>query len=140
MLEYKGFWPRIAARILDILIIGIPSIFLVSFSFGFSYVTESSDNFIFNITMLIITLIYMILLPVKFHGYTPGKRICGVKIVKRGGEHLTVKVMLKRELFILLVYTLSFGLLAVISIIMTFTREDKRALHDLYAQTFVIEG
>lgn len=138
MVEYKGLWPRIAARLLDIIIIGAPSVFLVSFSLGFSYVTESGDNFLFNIIMLIITLIYMILLPAKWHGLTIGKRVCGVKIVELNGKALTITIMLKRELFMLIVYTLTLGILGVISLIMMVTREDKRALHDLFANTAVI--
>ncbi|MFD2830371.1 RDD family protein [Corticicoccus populi] len=138
MLEFRGLLPRLAARILDIIIIGVPSGFIVGFSFGFTYVTERSDNFIFNIVMLCLTIIYMVAVPLRWKGYTIGKRVCSIHILTMNQSPLNYKVMLKRELFMLIVYPLSFGILAVISMIMMVTREDKRALHDLYAKTAVV--
>ena len=48
-------------------------------------------------------------------------------------------MMIKRELFILVVYTLTFGLFLLLSGVMMITRKDKRALHDLMADTKVTD-
>lgn len=138
MIEHKGLFPRLGARIFDIMIIGIPSGFITGFGVGFTYVTETGDNFIFNLVMFLLTVIYMIVLPVRWQGYTAGKKVLGMRLVKTNRLPLNYKVMLKRELFIVAAYPLTFGILAVISAIMMVTREDKKALHDLFAGTMVI--
>lgn len=44
---------------------------------------------------------------------------------------------MKRELFILVVYSVTFGLFLLLAGVMVITRKDKRALHDLMAKTKV---
>lgn len=138
MIEFAAFWNRIGARLLDSIIVGVPVVFLISFTFGFSYVTEPGVNFYFNISMLILSLAYAIVIPVKWSGYTIGKKICNVRILHIDGTEVTYKTMLKRETFIMAAYTLSFGILFLMSLVMMITRADKRAFHDLVAKTEVL--
>ena len=132
-------WQRIFARMIDGLIIGVPIVFLLSFTVGYDFVIEPRANFIFNLFMLLIVTVYMIALPVIWYGWSIGKRLLGIRITHVNGQDVTWQMMLKRELFILVVYTLTFGLFLLLSGVMMITRKDKRALHDLMADTKVTD-
>ena len=132
-------WQRFFARIIDGLIIGVPIVFLLSFTIGYDFVIEPRANFIFNLFMLLIVTVYMISLPVTWYGWSVGKRLLGIRITHVNGQDVTWKVMVKRELFILVVYILTFGLFLLLSGVMMITRKDKRALHDLMADTKVAD-
>ena len=132
-------WQRFFARLIDGLIIGVPIVFLLSFTVGYDFVIESRANFIFNLFMLLIVTVYMIALPVIWYGWSIGKRLLGIRITHVNGQDVTWQMMLKRELFILVVYTLTFGLFLLLSGVMMITRKDKRALHDLMADTKVTD-
>ena len=132
-------WQRFFARLIDGLIIGVPIVFLLSFTVGYDFVIESRANFIFNLFMLLIVTVYMIALPVIWYGWSIGKRLLGIRITHVNGRDVTWQMMLKRELFILVVYTLTFGLFLLLSGVMMITRKDKRALHDLMADTKVTD-
>ncbi|HIV81362.1 MAG TPA: RDD family protein [Candidatus Salinicoccus merdavium] len=132
-------WQRFFARLIDGLIIGVPIVFLLSFTVGYDFVIEPRANFIFNLFMLLIVTVYMIALPVIWYGWSIGKRLLGIRITHVNGQDVTWQMMLKRELFILVVYTLTFGLFLLLSGVMMITRKDKRALHDLMADTKVTD-
>lgn len=132
-------WQRFFARLIDGLIIGVPIVFLLSFTVGYDFVIEPRVNFIFNLFMLLIVTVYMIALPVIWYGWSIGKRLLGIRITHVNGQDVTWQMMLKRELFILVVYTLTFGLFLLLSGVMMITRKDKRALHDLMADTKVTD-
>lgn len=132
-------WQRFFARLIDGLIIGVPIVFLLSFTVGYDFVIEPKANFIFNLFMLLIVTVYMIALPVIWYGWSIGKRLLGIRITHVNGQDVTWQMMLKRELFILVVYTLTFGLFLLLSGVMMITRKDKRALHDLMADTKVTD-
>ena len=130
-------WQRFFARIIDGLMIGVPIVFLLSFSVGYDFVIEPRANFVFNLFMLLIVTVYMISLPVNWYGWSVGKRLLGIRITQVDGRDVTWQIMMKRELFILVVYILTFGLFLLLSGVMMITRKDKRALHDLMAGTKV---
>ena len=69
-----GFWVRFGAAILDMIIVGIPLAII-----GFIITGDSEGNFFTNT----LGLLYSLLLPVVWYGYTVGKKICGIRIVKR---------------------------------------------------------
>ena len=119
--------------------VGVPIVFLLSFTVGYDFVIEPRANFIFNLFMLLIVTVYMIALPVIWYGWSIGKRLLGIRITHVNGQDVTWQMMLKRELFILVVYTLTFGLFLLLSGVMMITRKDKRALHDLMADTKVTD-
>ncbi|MNL66736.1 RDD family protein [compost metagenome] len=79
------------------------------------------------------------LTPIFWSGYTIGKRICGIRIVRFGdGEPPGLGTMLLRNVVAGLVYVATFGIAVIVSAIMVGVREDKRALHDFIADTEVI--
>jgi uncharacterized RDD family membrane protein YckC len=124
-----GFGRRLGANLLDGLIIGVPLI-LISYWMTGSW----EDNLVSNL----ISTLYSLLLPVFWYGYTVGKRIVGVRIVKVNGEPVGIGTMLLRLIVGMgVVYGLTFGIAAIISAIMVVVRDDKRAIHDLIAGTYV---
>lgn len=124
-----GFWRRLGASLLDGLIIGIP-IALISY-----LLTGDTEG---NLFTNLLSFLYSLLLPVFWYGYTVGKRIMGVRIVKLNGEPVGIGTMLLRIVIgIWLIYSVTLGIGAIISAIMVGVREDKRAIHDLVAGTYV---
>lgn len=90
-----------------------------------------------NPTLSILIFIYSIVLPICWSGYTVGKKLAGVRIVKVNGKKLGVGAMLLGGVVAGIIYTASLGLTVIISIFMVIFRRDKRSLHDLIAGTYV---
>lgn len=124
-----GFWVRLGAGLLDGIIIALPLSLLL-------YVmTGNPDHFIYDILMLL----YTILIPVYFNGKTLGKHICKIKIVEfdlQGPP--TLWIMVKRHVIFALFIVFSLGIVFIIDVFFVIFREDKRALHDLFANSAVI--
>ncbi|MDF2684056.1 MAG: hypothetical protein K0R47_5246 [Brevibacillus sp.] len=124
-----GFWRRLGASLLDGLIIGIPLALISYLLTG-----DTKGNLFTNL----VSILYSLLLPVFWYGYTVGKRIMGIRIVRLDGEAVGIGTMLLRAVVgIWLIYTVTLGIGAIISAIMVGVREDKRAIHDLVAGTYV---
>lgn len=85
----------------------------------------------------LVVLLYSILLPVFWQGYLIGKRICGIRIVKKDGSQVGLVTMIMRVIIAGLVYGITFGLGLIVSLFMIGLREDKRTLHDFIAGTYV---
>ena len=124
-----GFWRRLGASLLDGLIIGLP-LALISY-----LITGDTEG---NIVTNLISTLYSLLVPVFWYGYTVGKRIVGVRIARVDGERVGVGTMLLRVLVgMMLIYGITFGIAALVSLVMVCVRKDKRAIHDLVAGTYV---
>jgi uncharacterized RDD family membrane protein YckC len=123
-----GFWRRLAANLLDGLIVGVP-LTVISY-----FITGSMEGD--PITSLI-NLAYFLLVPIYWSGYTIGKRIMGVRIVKVNGEKLGFGAMFLRTIVASLVYVVTLGIALIVSAIMVGVRQDKRAIHDFIAGTYV---
>lgn len=130
--ENAGFWIRLGASLLDSLIVALPiSLFFMLFTGR-----DFGDDFFSNLLMFL----YSLLVPVFWHGYTVGKRICRIRIVKvSDGQPPGIGTMLLRTLVAGLIYAISFGVGAIASAIMVGVREDKRSIHDFIAGTEVIK-
>lgn len=79
----------------------------------------------------IILTLYAILLPVYWNGYVIGKKICGIRIVKKDGTQVGFLTMILRVLLGGLIYGVTFGIGVIVSAFMVGMREDKRSIHDL---------
>lgn len=123
-----GFWRRFGAAFLDGLLFGLPLSLLLSIILG----GEENEYLI-----EVITFLYFLLLPLFWNGYTIGKKIMGIRIVKMNGENVGIGNMLLRELVGRLIYIITFGIGIIASAIMVAAREDKRSIHDLIAGTYV---
>jgi uncharacterized RDD family membrane protein YckC len=124
-----GFWIRLAARLLDGLILGA-AIGLLSLLLGLD-ISRGRNPF------GILEILYFIIVPLAWFGYTIGKKICSIRIVKVDGSKLGVGAMILREFVGALIYGFTLGIAAIVSAFMVGLREDKRSIHDLIAGTYV---
>lgn len=124
-----GFWRRLLANILDGLIISIPvSIFTV-------FIIDWNQDDVISVVQFF----YMLILPVVWYGYTVGKRIVGIRIVRMDGRKVGIGTMLLRNVVGGILYALTFGIAIIASAFMVAFRQDHRAIHDLIAGTYVSE-
>lgn len=123
-----GFWRRLGANLLDGIIIGVPLALVAYLING-----ETRDEPITNT----ISFLYTLLIPIFWSGYTIGKKIVGIRIVKMNGEKVGIGTMLLRVLVGGLVYGITFGIAAIVSAIMVGVRQDKRSIHDFIAGTYI---
>jgi uncharacterized RDD family membrane protein YckC len=128
MTNPAGFWVRALAGILDSLVIGIP-IGLIAYIATGDWQNESLST--------PLSLIYSLLIPVIWYGYTVGKRIMKIRIAKVDGSKLGIGAMLMRVVVAGLIYAVTLGIAAIVSAFMVGLRQDKRSLHDLIAGTYV---
>jgi len=125
-----GFWARFAAMILDGFIVLLP-ITLILYMF-----TGDGDHFLTDILYNL----YHLIIPIYFGGKTIGKHIIKIKIVDYDlfGPP-TWWMMIKRYIIFGIFIVLSLGIVFIVDVCFVIFREDKRALHDIFAGTAVIE-
>lgn len=111
-LRYVGFWPRLAAFLLDILIF-LPWGVIVYF--GEQYY-RLFDLYLF-IPTIFVELLYYVYLVHRFGG-TPGKLIMGIRIRKLNGERVDYYQAILRYLpqFIFILLTSIAGVIAILNI------------------------
>lgn len=122
-----GFWIRFGASFLDGIIIGIPLAIISYILLG------ESDTWLTSLG----SYVYFILLPVFWVGYTVGKKILGIRIVNLDETDVSFWTMIKRQLIAGIIYAFTFGIGIIVSAFMVGIREDKRAIHDFIAGTYV---
>lgn len=122
-----GFWIRFGASLLDGIIIGIPLAIISYLIFG------DSDTWFTTLG----SYLYFILLPTLWVGYTLGKKMLGIRIVKLDDTDVSFWTMIKRHFIAGLIYALTLGIGVIVSAFMVGIREDKRAIHDFIAGTYV---
>ncbi|WP_368297896.1 RDD family protein [Cytobacillus firmus] len=133
MEKQAGFGIRFAADIVDALILTIP----ISTVF-FLIEGDSPFTWMMGWTWPIIYTIYLTLVPLVWTGYIIGKRIFKIKVRRIDEEGLTLKTMVLREIAgKFLLSNVTFGISTLVSMFMIIFREDKRAIHDLIAGTYV---
>ncbi|MFJ9382452.1 RDD family protein [Peribacillus sp. NPDC101481] len=128
MSDSVGFWKRLFAAFLDGIIVSFP----LAIIFGLITGDWENENFstFFNF-------LYMLIVPILWYGYTVGKRIMGIRIVRVDGRKLGIGTMLLRYLVAALVYAITFGIGFIVSAFMVGIRKDHRAIHDFIAGTYV---
>jgi uncharacterized RDD family membrane protein YckC len=124
-----GFWVRVGATIMDWLMINLPLIIIAGLITG-----EFSEE---NYFVSTITFLYVLITPVLWKGYVVGKRIAGIRIVKKDGSNVHIGNMLMRTIVAGIAYALTLGIGIIVSAFMVGIREDKRAIHDFIAGTYV---
>jgi uncharacterized RDD family membrane protein YckC/TM2 domain-containing membrane protein YozV len=135
--EYKngdraGFSIRLISYFLDIIIVGF--IFDILVMSTTEYLLYESSNIYpeqFQIVRFVVLMIYFVLFN-YFYNATPGKILMNIQILAEEGTKITFIQSLVRYIS----YTFSYIML--IGFIMIGIRKDKRALHDLIAETKVI--
>lgn len=155
--KYAGFWVRFAASFFDTLFLALPLGVVIYFLsggewFDFSQyqqniqaamagnataaLSNSPDmsikwELLFEVSVLLVTVIFWR----KWRGATPGKKYMNIKIVDaKTHQDINNKQAITRSLG----YVIS-TLILLIGFLMVAFRKDKRALHDLLADTIVIQ-
>ncbi len=126
-----GFQTRFLANILDLIILFLVKGIIFQLLYGVFYETEM------NHPMDYLGFIYGLILPVVWYGYTLGKRMVGNRIVRMDGRKVGIGTMILRNIVGGTFYMITLGLGLIISAFMVGIREDKRAIHDFIAQTYV---
>lgn len=126
-----GFWIRFGARLIDALMLSAIIYVLIAL---FNLDTGATEV---QTSESLISIIYFTFLPVIWLGYTAGKRALGMRIVRMDGSDVKIMTMLKREFVTGFLYGITFGILLIASLFTVVLREDKRAVHDLIAGTYV---
>jgi len=135
-IKYAGFWIRAFASIIDSLVLGIPMIlvFLVIFGANIEIIQEETLSTSFQLLEKLLFMLVTIVLWLKWGGKTPGKALLGIRIVN--GDNmgdLTPKQAILRYIG----YFVSIFILFIGFFMIAF-RKDKRGLHDMIANTYVI--
>lgn len=128
MTNLAGFWDRFFAGLLDGLFVGLPIAILAYF------ITGKFDDDVISAPL---NLVYALVVPVVWNGYTVGKRMMQIRIAKVNGDKLGFGTMFMRTIVSGLVYVLTLGIGIIVSAFMVGMREDKRAIHDFIAGTYV---
>jgi uncharacterized RDD family membrane protein YckC len=126
--EPAGFWRRLGAVIIDAAVGAI---------IGLIIGPIFDDENLSRIAIWLYVMAYYILVPYYWNGYTVGKRVAGVRIVRVDGGKLGFKNTLLRMPVTQILYTISFLTLYLVTVFMIIFRKDKRAIHDFVAGTYV---
>lgn len=126
-----GFWIRFLASFLDGILLSV--FFMILRLLGMESVSGWGDDILPHA-------VYAFALPLLWNGYTVGKRIVGIRIVRMDGRDPGAMNMLVRVLIADLAYAALWGIPLIISAFMVGLRSDKRSIHDLLAGTQVVHG
>ncbi|MBL0350194.1 MAG: RDD family protein [Elusimicrobia bacterium] len=147
-----SFGERLLAVIADnFLVVLIPAAILIAVYIGITSATLAqikagqSPGYKY---FILIDVIYFMSVPAFYYalfwsksGMTPGKRLAGVKVVRLNGERLTYPRALARAYSMLLYRIPVFQVpLLIVSAVMIGFEKNKRALHDMIAETIVVKN
>ncbi|MFD2706689.1 RDD family protein [Salibacterium lacus] len=125
-----GIFHRIGAALIDIGIIFVVTRILAYVLYG--------DFFVSNSTFFtILVTLYWVMIPSIWRGRTIGKWTCGLTIASVYREGAGFGTMLLRYTGLSLIYLLTLGVGLIVSAVMIIWRDDRRALHDFAAGTYI---
>ena len=142
-LPLAGFGPRFLALLLDMIFQGVFSVIVFVFIFALAIPASMGESQAASIILLILLLALVVVITFGYgalfewlwNGQTPGKRIVGIRVVRRGGLPLRPREVLLRTLFRIVDMAPSYGLIGLISF---FSTKYQQRLGDLIADTVVI--
>jgi uncharacterized RDD family membrane protein YckC len=142
--QFAGFWIRLAAYAVDetlclaaFLVVKLIVVLAGAALFGFEATKEYliAHEAVDNVIALFVVLIYQGLFVSGAWQATPGKRLCGLYVIRSDGARLTAAVAVLRYLC----YFLSFLPLGA-GFVMIFWMRERKALHDVICGTRVVHG
>lgn len=142
---YAGFWKRLAAYLIDYVILTGSSMILgaiaglgiggaASFAGGGSSAAEVAGQLVGALIGFGISLAYYGWFHASSGGATPGKMAIGIKVVRSNGERITLGRSIGRYFG-----TILSSLTLLIGYIMAAFTERKQALHDMLCDTVVVD-
>lgn len=139
--EYAGFWVRLAAYVIDSIIVFFGLLFVRLFLSGIMSVLSDTwigGNILFHYTLKDILLygfqVLYFILCTYLTGTTLGKRAMNLRVVSADGQKLTILNVVYRETIGRFLCSLSVG----IGYIIAGVDREKRGLHDILCDTRVI--
>lgn len=113
----------------------------IDFSYFLSlvYAASTSWTFILFSCWLGFVIVYFIIMPIVWKKQTFGRLIMKIKVVKLNGTKLSFGTLFLREIigkYILCFF--SFGIVAIISIVLCFVAKGRRSIHDRMSNTLVV--
>ena len=139
--EYAGFWVRLAAYVIDSIIVFFGLLFVRLFLSGIMSVLSDTwigGNILFHYTLKDILLygfqVLYVILCTYLTGTTLGKRAMNLRVVSADGQKLTILNVVYRETIGRFLCSLSVG----IGYIIAGVDREKRGLHDILCDTRVI--
>ncbi|GEN82208.1 hypothetical protein SLU01_05200 [Sporosarcina luteola] len=134
--KFAGFWTRFWAYLIDLLMVSAVSGIIIKPIFRILDIKISNPSFLlfspYKVTILIVFLAYFALMT-KIFSQTVGKMILGIKVVQKNEGKLTWGTVLFRE-----VIGRFISKLLTIPYLLVIFMPKKEAVHDLFADTYVI--
>ena len=136
---YAGLWVRVAALLVDSLIVGMINLLIIFSTLGVEYIIMDYEEFHQPNEMLFATIIFVKLAYFTFFTSsswqaTPGKRIVGIRVINTDGTTISFLKALGR---CTIGYWLSSIIFGVGYLIVAFTPKCT-ALHDKVFSTYVV--
>ena len=146
-----GWWRRVGAALIDGLIIGmIALVIMAPLGIGLFATDSGNDEGIvalivgFVVGMLVVMAVVFAYAPImmgKTNGKTVGRMVTGIRVVRAGGEPMTIGFAALREVAVktLLIGTVAgsftFGLASLLDVLWPLWDDENRALHDFVVNT-----
>lgn len=131
-IEYAGFWIRLFAYMIDVVILGMV-LWIIARLFQRSPAEAGGFSAIGGILQIVVGFLYMPVLWSSMQA-TIGQKICGLRVIRPGGN----RISFERGVARMLAMILSGALLCIGYLMVAFT-ERKRGLHDMLAGTYVVK-
>jgi len=135
-----GIFERILAYVVDFLILGIYWTVLIMIStYGNNFVasdSSSSNDWILYLVVLLPVMLYHLAMEILWNGYTVGKWLIGIRVVKLDGTRPSVSNYLIRWLIRLFEITMTSGVVAFFTLLLN---GKGQRLGDIAAKTCVIK-
>ena len=124
-------WHRVGAFFIDSILMGLiwVPVMLAGAALG------EIGFVVFTLAGLVATLVYGFLLE-GLYGYTPGKYLLGLVVIKPDGSNCTIGASILRNLLWIVDALPTFNLIAMVSILLT---DDNQRVGDLVADTVVVK-
>lgn len=124
-------WPRVGAFFIDTILIGLiwGTAILAGAALG------DIGFLVLAFVGLVATLVYGFLLE-GLYGYTPGKYLLGLVVIKSDGSNCTIGASILRNLLWIVDALPTFNLIAMVLILLT---DDNQRVGDLVADTVVVK-
>ena len=132
-IKYAGFWIRVVAYIIDVLILGM-GLWIIGLLFQRSPEEAGGFSAIGGILQIVLGFLYMPVLWSSPMQATIGQKICGLRVIRPGGNGISFERGIARALAMILS-----GMLLFIGYLMVAFTERKQGLHDILAGTYVVK-
>ncbi|MDP2633061.1 MAG: RDD family protein [Candidatus Curtissbacteria bacterium] len=132
-ITYAGFWVRLAAAIIDGILLIFPIFLVLGVIDMFLVGKLLQDNGYLNSVLGLIFVIFDVYFIIRF-GATPGKMLYGLKVIRSDGSFPNIKTAILREV----IGKIISGLILNLGYFWVGIDKEKQGLHDKIAGTHVI--